>query len=545
MINAAQIAIAALILIAKTAVASPQTASHQSIANLMQAHITFLAGDALEGRKPGERGYDIAAHYVASQFKALGLAPIGDGGSFYQPVPLLRAGLTAARPNIEINGRRLYGDNEDVMIGPSVALAHEIIEAEAVFVGYGIDAPEQGLDDYAGLDLQGKVAVFLNGFPASLPGETGAYLALQKTAAAKRRGAIATIELETLASLKRRPWSLIKETFTRPLTTWVNEQGEASLAPSANRASARLTGLASEMLFEKAQKPLASILAEADQAGAKPSGFPLNATIRLERSSATRQFSSDNVVAMLPGSDARLSKESILLTAHLDHIGVLEQRKGDTIFNGAMDNAAGIAALIEIARLLAEAPAAPKRSIIFAAVTAEEDGMVGSHYLANHPIRPHGEQIVAVLNFDMPILLFDFTDIVALGAAHSTLGLVVNRAAAQMRLRHVPDPAPGEGHFIRSDHYRFVEQGIPALSIKTAEKNPDGHISAAFLRQHYHQPSDDLNLPFNWTAAARYTQISTLIARTIANADAPPSWYVDSPFGQAFAPDSAKSKRPE
>ncbi|WP_179957419.1 M28 family peptidase [Exilibacterium tricleocarpae] len=507
----------------------------------MKAHITFLADDALEGRKPGEKGYKIAARYVASQFSALGLAPVGDNSSFYQHVPLSRAGLTAAKPSIRINGQRLDGDNEDIMIGPSVTAAHEIVEGEAVFVGYGIDAPQHGLNDYAGLDLRGKVAVFLNGFPGDLPGATGAHLALQKTAAARRRGAVATIELETSASLKRRPWRLIKETFSRPITTWVNEQGEASPAPSANRATARLTGSASEMLFEKAQKSFASILAEADQLGGKPRGFPLGAAVRIERTSAMRTLTSENIVAMLPGSDVRLSKESVLLTAHLDHIGVMEQRTDDPIYNGAMDNAAGIAALIEIARLLAEAPTPPKRSVVFAALTAEEDGMVGSHYLANHPIRPDGERIVAVLNFDMPILLFDFTDIIALGAAHSTLELAVNRAAAQMRLRHVPDPSPAEGHFTRSDHYRFVEKGVPALSIRTAEKTRGSPISATFLREHYHQPSDDPGLPFNWVAAARYAQISALITQMVADADVSPRWYADSPFGQAFAPNSEKS----
>jgi len=231
--------------------------------------------------------------------------------------------------------------------------------------------------------------------------------------------------------------------------------------------------------------------------------------------------------------------------AHLDHLGMEENGKGpDKVYNGAMDNASGIATLLAVARAFAESGERPKRSILFAAVTAEEDGLLGSQYLAKNPVLPAGGRLVGVVNLDMPILTYDFHDVIAFGADHSTLGPIAEKAARAQGISLSPDPLPAEGLFTRSDHYRFVQEGVPALFLMTGFAGPGREAFEHFLKTDYHQLSDQMSLPFNWDAAAKFARVNYAIAREIADEPQAPRWYKGDFFGDAFAPDAPKATKP-
>ena len=246
---------------------------------------------------------------------------------------------------------------------------------------------------------------------------------------------------------------------------------------------------------------------------------------------------------MLPGSDPALANEYVLVMGHLDHIGTRRSGEGDKINNGAMDNASGIATMLEAARAMAQNPEKPKRPVLFTAVTAEEKGLLGADYLSRFPVVGSGK-VVGVVNLDMPILTYDFTDVVAFGAEHSTLGPIVASAAARDKVTLSPDPMPEEGLFTRSDHYRFVQRGIPSVFLMTGFAGAGEKSFRGFLATHYHRVSDDLAQPFNWEAGAKFARINMLIATEIANAPEAPKWYEDSFFGKTFAPAAPKAKRP-
>jgi Zn-dependent M28 family amino/carboxypeptidase len=231
-----------------------------------------------------------------------------------------------------------------------------------------------------------------------------------------------------------------------------------------------------------------------------------------------------------------------MLTGHLDHLGILPGKNGDTIANGAMDNAAGIATMLEAARAFVESGVRPMRSILFVALTGEEKGLQGSAYLARHPL-PTGHRTVANVNLDMPILTYDFADVIAFGAEHSTMGPIVARALAQDGLTLSPDPTPDEGLFTRSDHYSFVKQGVPAVFLKTGFGGSGKAASDKFRAAHYHQVSDEVEQPFDWRAGARFARINYLIARELANAPEAPKWYNGSYFGELFASEQPKAPR--
>jgi len=250
---------------------------------------------------------------------------------------------------------------------------------------------------------------------------------------------------------------------------------------------------------------------------------------------------SANVVARLEGSDPKLRAEHVVIMGHLDHEGIGPVVKGDRIYNGALDNAAGIAGLLEAARALASAPTAPRRSILFLAVTAEEKGLLGSEYFALNPTVPRGS-IVAAVNLDMPVLLYDFTDVIAFGAEHSSLKGITESALRETGLTLTPDPMPEQAIFTRSDHYRFVEQGVPSIFLTTGwdstqGKGEGGKLFQGFLATDYHRPSDDLNQSIDFEAGAKFAHVNYLILKAIADADARPTWNEGDFFGTLFAPD--------
>ncbi len=511
--------------------------------NNIRAHLDFLADDLLEGRETGTRGYDIAARYVASQLRQYGVAPKGEQGSYLQPVPLRVTRLVHGSQVLELHGKTgkqalVYLD--DYAVGGSLVEEQSELTAPLIFVGYGIQAGRFSHDDYAGLDVKGKIVVVLSGKPTRFPTEEGAHFGSirHKRELATRLGAVGIIALQTPVTEKVSPFARQRDNQYAADMTWVDAAGKPVLdmALVQHRASLSLKGAAK--LFTGVDARLDDIYALAANNQPVPR-MDLNLSARMAKRSALATLSSNNVVGMIEGSDPVLKHEFVVYSAHLDHIGTVKEKSGDNIYNGAMDNASGVATLLEAARMFAQAPTRPKRSVLFVALTGEEKGLLGSDYFATNPTVPRGS-IVANVNLDMPLLTFDFKNVVAFGAEHSSLKHTAARAVGKLGLSLLPDPWPEQGSFTRSDQYSFVRKGIPAIAIKTGmgsySKDEDpAKMWAAFRSTHYHQPSDDLSLPFNFHAAARFAQLNYMIALEIANAPKRPVWNRGDFFGDTFA----------
>ncbi|MGD8346063.1 MAG: M28 family metallopeptidase [Lysobacterales bacterium] len=507
----------------------------------LEAHIQFLADDLLRGRQPGTDGYDIAAAYVASQFRQMGLQPAGTDGSYFQPVPLRRAWLNDGSATMELvrgSATHAFRYVDEFYRGASLAHTESNIEAEMVFVGYGIDAPLLDYNDFEGVDLTGKIAVTLAGQPVDFPSEEGAHFAsgreISKNLAS--RGAIGAIRIYTPRSEQRYAWSRMESMVGMPSMGWLDQDGEVFATFPSMRGGATLHFSAAEVLFENAELSLAELLAK-DETGQALPAFALPGTMRMSQASRHETITSPNVAAYLPGSDPLLNAEFMLYTAHLDHLGELHGDHDDAINNGALDNASGISVMLETARLFTQQEA-PRRSVLFLAVTAEEKGLVGSEYFAHNPTIP-AAKMTAVVNLDMPLLLYDFGDVIAFGAEHSTLGETVRQAAEQAGVALTPDPFPEQNIFVRSDHYRFVQQGVPSVFLVTGMESMDGETDAraifeGFLQKHYHTPSDETTLPIDYAAAARFTRINFDIGKKIANELERPRWHEGDFFGETF-----------
>lgn len=502
-------------------------------AEAFRSHVAFLADDLLEGREAGTRGYDIAAHYVATQFEGLGLRPAANGG-WFQEIEFVRSSL-AGTPRLTIGGRS-FEQGSDILVRASADTAALDLTAPAVFVGYGLDAPALGFDDYEGLDVRGKVVVVLSGYPVGTASDVGAHLNAIKGRMAAARGAVGMIVVRTPGDIRAFSWSAMVGAAGRPAISWIDAQGQP-FSTDGLRFGAIAEGEAAAALFRGARRSLDRVMREAGRQGARPRGFALAPAVRAERDEGTQsRFRSANVVAVLPGSDPALANEYVLLMAHLDGLGVREAREGDAedadlIRNGAMDNATGVSTLIEVARALSDPANRPRRPILIAAVTAEEIGLIGANYLVHNPVVDG--RIVGVVNLDMPVLTYDFSDVIAFGAEHSTMGETVARAAARMEVGVIADPMPEQGIFVRSDHYRFVQAGVPAVFLMTGFGGEGGERFRHFLSTEYHSVNDDLGLPFNWEAGARFVRLNYLIAREIADGAEAPRWNAESPFAPA------------
>ena len=508
----------------------------------LEAHITFLADDLLRGRQPGTDGYEIAARYVASQFRQLGLKPAGADGGYFQPVPLRRAWLEdgSAVMRLESGGEDIaFRFVDEFYMGPDTARTAVDLTAPMVFAGYGIDAPPLEYDDYAGLDVAGKIVVILAGQPKHFPSEEGAHFANGRELArnAMTRGAVGLVRIHTPRSEQRFAWARLGSMVGMPSMSWLDERGEPFPDYGSLRIGATVHHGAAERLFDGAGHTMDELLA-LDAAGEPIPRFDLPGALHLARNSRHEAIESPNVAAYLPGSDPLLDGEFVVYTAHLDHIGELhDETHDDVINNGALDNASGTAVMLETARLFTE-QGAPGRSVLFLAVTAEEKGLVGSEYYAHHPTVAI-ERMAGLINLDMPLLLYDFGDVIAFGAEHSTLGDAVAEAADAFGVKLTPDPFPEQNIFVRSDHYRFVQQGVPAVFLVTGTTSMDGAtdtqaIFEGFLEEHYHTPSDDLNLPIDYRAAARFTRINARIGTIVGNQRERPRWHEGDFFGETF-----------
>jgi Zn-dependent M28 family amino/carboxypeptidase len=509
-------------------------------ATRVRADVEFLADDLLEGREAGTRGHELAARYAAAVLKSAGFAPGADDGTYFQAVPLLESTATAASMRLTINGVTTEIPLPDqAIVGASAVRTAVDVSAPVVFAGFGVTAPEFNYDDYKGLNVQGKVVALLFNAPARLPSEPRAHYASteQKLKNAADHGAIAVVTLLGPADVKRFPWEQVKAFFGLPTMTWVDRDGSPVPAEKRLQGSALLNPEGSARLFAGSSLSFDEALEAGRNSASR--GAALQARLTITTSTTHKRVSSPNVVAYLKGSDPSLSATSVLLTAHLDHIGVRRSGEGDRINNGAYDNATGSAVLLEVARVLAAQPERPKRSILLVLVTAEEKGLLGSDYFAHYPVKAAG-RIVANVNLDMPVFLTASTDIVAFGAENSTLEGVVRKAAAEAGYTLSPDPMPEENIFVRSDQYSLVKKGVPAVFLVPGFSAKDPTVNGqqvfgGFLASHYHKPSDDLSLPMDLGALERFTRANLAIVRAIAADPVDPSWKPGNFFGKMFA----------
>jgi hypothetical protein len=507
----------------------------------IRSHVDFLASDLLEGRAAASRGYDIAAAYVAAQFRQSGLSPAGQNEGFYQSVPLLEATPVLPGSSAEwvIDGKtERFEYGTDYLPSADFTSASSTVSAPLVFAGYGVRAPELGHDDLANVDLKGRIAVVFTGAPAKFPHDQRAYYSWNngKFATLIEHGAVGALLVESPADAKRTPWERSVAMSWTPQMRWVDEGGAPHHAFEQLKLRFRFKQSAAARLFEGAAHDFETILAAAENGDVQ--GFELPGLFTLSATTGLRRTESTNVVAALAGADPQLKNEYIVVTAHLDHLGRGAAVAGDSTYNGAHDNALGMGILLEMARALNASGARPRRTIVFAALTAEEKGLIGSDYLASHPPYPLGN-LVANINIDMPMMMTPTSDLIARGEQHSTLGLLARNAAAAHGYRLSPDPTPEQVSFIRSDQFSFIQYGIPALVLgggyKARDKGVDAEaIRTDFLKNHYHQPSDQTSLPMDFAGAADLARINLRIVLEVANAPNAPSWKAKDFFSGKF-----------
>jgi hypothetical protein len=515
-------------------------APRASVAHL-QAHVNFLADDLLEGREAGTRGYDLAALYIANQYRALGLTPAGDQGSWYQAVPMRRVSRLGegARLTLKRGSRSTeFTFIDQWMPGSNANAESASLSAPLVFVGHGVHAPELGYDDFAGVDLNGKIAVYVGGAPSRFPNSERAHYSSSRVKGQTftARGAVGSLSITLPKDEARYPWARGVRNWQRPGMRLLGPDGKPVDSFPQLTMTAGLNLEASRALFEGAAQDFDAVVAA--ELDGKLKSFDLDGTLSMSARWKHEPVQSHNVVGKLEGSDPVLAAEHVVFTAHLDHIGTNATGDGDRINNGAVDNAVGVAAMLEAARDLGRGVARPKRSVLFIALTAEEKGLLGSQYFAGFPTVP-ADSLVANVNLDMPLILADQRDVIGIGIEHSSLERVVERATRELGLTVSADPFPEEVVFVRSDQYSFVRQGIPAVYLDGGVKALDPTVDMLavmrdFLSTHYHQPSDDLSRPIHWETVARFADLNARIGFLIANDPARPTWNEGDFFGEKF-----------
>lgn len=516
--------------------------SQDPAAHRIEDDVRALADDRMQGRETGTPGHELAADHVARRFAEAGLAPAGDDGGWFQRVPLLRARIDpeGARMEVRLGGatRALAFEDEFVPLASFDLAEAAIDDAPAVFVGQAVHAPGLGHDDFAGLDLRGKVAVFFGGAPERFePTRRAFHGSLQeKLRGVAERGAIGAVIAGTAADEVRTPWAAGAGNWQRPSMRLRNGDGRAIDAWPGLKVVARVSAASADALFAGGERSAGQLAAAAFAGSVR--GFDLPVRISLAARTQVEPLDSRNVVGVLPGGDPALAGEYVVHTAHLDHVGIGAEVDGDAIHNGALDNALGVAIMTEAARTLIAGEAPPRRPQLFVALTGEEQGLLGSQWFASRPGLP-GARLVANINIDMPVLTAPTRDIVAIGMEHSSLQPVVEAAARDIGVRVSKDPFPEEAVFVRSDQFSFVRQGIPAIyldgGVEAVDAERDPRVAATwFMRNCYHRPCDQADLPINYDDAARLAGLSARIARGIADADERPAWNAGDFFGERF-----------
>jgi hypothetical protein len=507
----------------------------------IRADMRFLADDLLEGRRTGTRGHQLAAQFVATQFESMGLAPAGSSGTYFQDVPLRSAQVDESASSFKwasSGASTTLKFRQDYILYGDPGRDDSSLSAPIVFVGYGITAPDQRYDDYRGVDVKGKIAAMVfgaPGFPSAVKAHYSASWLKRRNAAA--HGAVGILVLYDSRLQGLYPFEKQVRDLAIPRLNWLSATG----APDHYYPELRAYGVVSMAAVKQLLSGSGHTAAQLD-AGVKAgklSAFPLTGVAEIHTVTRRAPLHSPNVVAKLEGSDPQLSAEHVIYTAHLDHLGISTPVKGDSIYHGALDNASGVAEILEIARAFSRAPSRPRRSVLFIAVTGEEEGLLGSDYFASNPTVPRSS-IVADINIDEDLMLWPLRDVVALGAEHSSLEGVVKRAAARLQLGVGPDPAPEQVSFIRSDQYSFVRQGIPSIDLEAGFRSDDPTIKPAKISDSwdnnlYHSPQDDMQQPgLDFEAAAALTRVGFLCGLYIAQQTERPGWNPGDFFGAAF-----------
>jgi Zn-dependent M28 family amino/carboxypeptidase len=502
----------------------------------IREHTRFLSSDLLEGRGVGTRGGQLATEYIATQLAIAGAKPAGADGTFFQPVPLVgietQPGATLSATAGAATAEFRWSD--DFVGAAQTQRPEETFDGEAVFAGHGITAPEFGWDDYKGIDVKGKVVlVFTNEPPSTDPkffgGRALTYYGrwTYKYEEALRHGALACLIIHTTPTASY-GWEVVRN-------SWGKEAPFVKLAPGAPALAFQgwITREAGERLLALAGKHLDDLLAAADQRGCKP--FALGVRMRGSMTSKIRSLNSNNVAGVIPGSDPKMQDEVVIFSAHWDHLGIGAPVNGDPIYNGAIDNATGCAILLELARVWGSLPQKPKRSALFLAVTAEEGGLKGSEYYGQNPLVPLGRTAID-LNYDALYPFGRAADVVITGADRTTVYPLAQQIAKRLGLAIAEDAQPEAGHYFRSDHFSLARVGVPAFTIGHATEfagKPPGFGQQAyqeFNSKHYHQPSDEFDPSWDFTALAQAAEYGLLLGKDIANQDKLPDWTPGAEF---------------
>ena len=512
-------------------------ADYVSEGKLWWAHIQYLASDELQGRNTGSEGYRKAAEYVATEFERFGLRPAGTS-DYQQPVGFETITLVPDQSSLAlVRG----GKTERLSLGQDASLSTRDakgvdITAPMVFVGYGLVIPEVHYNDLAGTDLHGKVAVYVNAAgPVEAPGNVKSHYSsgAERWAALKKAGAIgiATIANPRTATPEPRNGRSAMPPPPQPAFMLADP---ALRDTEGEEVAVNITRQGGEKFFAGSPHTFAEITKLAMDNKPLPK-FPLAATLEAKAVVKSDSVEAPNIMGMYPGSDPKLKDEYVIFSAHLDHVGVGRPVNGDNIYNGAMDNASGIASVLEVARMFKESGARPKRSVIFLAVTAEEKGELGSRYFAAHPTVPFG-QIIADINLDMFLPLYKLKVLEVQGLAESTLGDAITSAAKDENVEVQTDREPEQNRFIRSDQYSFIREGVPSLAFKFGYDygSPEEKIRQEWVKNIYHKPADDLNQKVDTASAAQFDHIIYDLILRVANDPARPQWRSDS-FFRRFA----------
>ena len=495
------------------------------------AHVRFLADDSLEGRDTGSAGYRKAAAYVAREFEKAGLQPAGTDG-YLQPVQFRSRRIVEDKSSLALVRN---GKVEPITLGDEATFSMRVetapqLEAPIVFAGYGLQIPEAQHDDFAGLDLRGKVVLFLAGGPSRIDGPLLSHYQSVRWTYLKNTGAVGTLSITNPNNMDI-PWARSILTRFQPALTLadpaLDETAGQKLSVTVNPARA-------EKFFAGTGHTFKEILALA-AAGKPLPKFELPGSLRSSVAVVSQDVESPNVVGVMAGSDPVLKDEYVVLSAHLDHVGVGEVPGADRIYNGAMDNASGIAGLIETAVAIRDAKTRLRRSLVFLAVTAEEKGLLGSRYYANHPTVA-ADRIVANVNTDMFLPIIPMRSVTVSGFEESDLADDVRTAAKARGVEIAPDPEPERNIFTRSDQYSFIKRGVPAIFPKIGfrKDSPEHEIMKRWRAERYHAPSDDLSQPVDFKAAADFNRLYLAIVESVANRATRPRWNAGS-FFRRFA----------
>lgn len=501
----------------------------------IRSHIAYLADDKLKGRMPGTEGYQMAMDYVIDQFQKIGVKPGGDPGMFTQKLILRKsvADISSARVFLKdkVGNMDSLVFSKDFLPYAHPMLSKTSAEGKLIFAGYGIDIPG-GYSDYLGIEVKGKIVVLVSGAPEGMSSTLTAHFTNvgNKMTTAFSKGAIGAILITMNSQTALVPNRIVQSNVAlNPEKTTAYGRGfigNLNLALSGNEQLL-------SRLFLNSGNNMKMVLANIKNQ--KPNSFDLPYELSATYDTSHSEFESYNLVGMIPGSDPKLKNEYVVHSAHLDHEGISKPENGDSIYNGAHDNASGVASLLEIARIYKSGNAKPKRSVLIVMVTAEEMGLVGSAYFASNPTVPKSS-IVANVNTDMPTVIAPLLSIVPLGAEHSSIMGNVKFAADYLGLEVENDPEPEQYRFVRSDQYSFVVNGIPALHIKYGNKtNVPGFDMDAFIKtwraKYYHRAADGLDGIFNFKAAKTYVQLNFLISYSIAQTAERPIWNPGDLFG--------------